>query len=148
MSLVHGSWTIGTLVHRGPTSIVGRWSSSEFGLWPLRGSRPMTKGRRGGSGARETRWAAHPSSGGSETAARRRRMVVAKGLRWGCAPVRERRQGGRCGGEVRRGATQLGHSFIGVEGRRRQPGRASSDGNEHLQWCHYQSEEGEEMRPS
>jgi hypothetical protein len=83
VSLVHESWTSGTLVHRGPASIVGQRSSSELDLRLLRGSRPTAKGRGGGSGAWETRWAAHQSSGGGEAVGRWRRVVVAEGLRWG-----------------------------------------------------------------
>jgi hypothetical protein len=41
---VHGSWTIGTLVHSGPVSIASRWSSPEPNLRPLWGSGPTTKG--------------------------------------------------------------------------------------------------------
>jgi hypothetical protein len=52
--------------------------------------------------------------------------------------VRERRQGGQCG--VRCGEARPGHPFIGVG--LRWLGRASGDGNELLQCCHFQSEGG------
>jgi hypothetical protein len=44
----------GTLVHDGPASIAGQWSSPEPSLWPLKRSRPTAKGRGKGSGARGT----------------------------------------------------------------------------------------------
>jgi hypothetical protein len=97
VNLVHGSWTTGTPVHHGLASIADRRSSFEIGLQPLWGSRPMTKGRGGGSGARGTRWAAHLRPGNSEAAKRWRKVVAAEGLRWEHALVREMRQGGWCG---------------------------------------------------
>jgi hypothetical protein len=83
-------------VHHGQASIASRKSSLELSLRPFQGSRPMTKGRGGGSGARGTRCAAHWRLGGSEAAGRQWEVVEGEGLWWEHALMQEMRQGGRC----------------------------------------------------
>jgi hypothetical protein len=88
MSLVHGWWTTETPDHHGPASIAGQRSSLELSLRPFWGSRLTTKGRGGGSGVRETRWAAHWRLGGSEAVRRWRKVVVLTGV-GACSDARD-----------------------------------------------------------
>jgi hypothetical protein len=116
MELVRKPRTTRTSVHGGSTSIAGWWSSPEPVLQPLRGSRPMTKGRGRGSGARGSYLGPHRRVSGDEAV---QQLLKARG---GGELWHERggKEGGVACGEVRCG---LG-AFYRCQG----GGRLSGDG--------------------
>jgi hypothetical protein len=94
---VHSSWTTGAFGSPRTGTMADHGSSSELGLQPLRGSRSPWKGW--GRWRRAHLWA-HQSSGGGETAARRRGMTGGGrcSVRWGLRTWEQAKEGGgECG---------------------------------------------------